>query len=257
MGSLGNGVDLEMVYIPGGTFIMGSPEDEEKSGWSIGKDVPQHQVEVEPFYLGKFLVTQAQWREVAQLPEIERELNPEPSEFKGEERPVEQVSWSDAVEFCARLSKATGREYRLPSEAEREYACRAGTTTPFHYGETLTSEIANYASNNTYAEETAGEHQQKTTPVGSFPPNSFGLYDMHGNVSEWCTDPWHDSYEGAPRNGIVWTENGDENRSHVLRGGSWDFDSRYCRSAFRGYSSSRDYSSNLVGFRVRCGVGRT
>ena len=249
---LGNGIELEMVYIPGGTFMMGSPEDEKDSfSW----EKPQHQVRIEPFYLGKFQVTQAQWREVAKLPQIERELNPEPSEFKGDNRPVEQVSWYDAEEFCARLSKATGREYSLPSEAEWEYACRAGTNTPFHYGETITSEIASYYGRNTYAEEPAGEDREQTTPVGSFPANRFGLYDMHGNVDEWCADPWHENYEGAPQNGRVWRENGNENRS-PLRGGSWYNNPRYCRSAYRSYNSRDGIYSN-VGFRVRCGVGRT
>ena len=254
---LGNGIDLEMVYIPGGTFMMGSPEDEKKSDWSRGKEVPQHQVSVEPFYLGKFQVTQAQWREVAKLPQIERELNLDPSKFKGENRPVEEVSWYDAVEFCARLSLATGKEYRLPSEAEWEYACRAGTTTPFHYGETITSELANYAASRyTYADEPAGKAGEQTTPVGSFPPNSFGLYDMHGNVEEWCADPWHENYEGAPRDGRVWSENGNDNLS-PLRGGSWLSNPRNCRSAFRSNFNWRDVIYSIVGVRVCCGVGRT
>ncbi len=251
---LGNGVDLEMVYIPGGKFIMGSPEDEKDR---YDDESPQHEVEVEPYYLGKFPVTQEQWREVALLPQIERELNPEPSEFKGEDKPVEQVSWEDAEEFCARLSKATGREYSLPSEAEWEYACRAGTTTGFHYGETITSEIANYAANDTYLDESSGESGRETTRVGSFTPNSFGLYDMHGNVDEWCADPWHDSYEGAPRNGRVWSENGDEKDSYVARGGSWYAYPRNCRSADRFGALQHDTFYNGVGFRVRCGVGRT
>ncbi|MBW4635072.1 MAG: SUMF1/EgtB/PvdO family nonheme iron enzyme [Iphinoe sp. HA4291-MV1] len=254
---LGNGIDLEMVYIPGGTFIMGLPQEEEKDDWSQGKEIPQHQVTVQPFYMGKFQITQAQWRAVANLPKVERDLNPEPSRFKGENRPVECVSWYDVVEFCARLSKATGKEYRLPSEAEWEYACRAGTITPFHYGQTLTSQLANYDASYTYAEEAAGENRRETTPVGSFPPNSFGLYDMHGNVWELCADPWHSNYEGAPKDGRVWTDNGNNNHSCVLRGGSWDHDSRYCRSAYRGAYDARDDIFNNVGFRVSCGVGRT
>ena len=249
---LGNGIDLEMVYIPGGTFLMGSPENE---GYDWEK--PQHQVSVEQFYLGKFQVTQAQWRAVAKLPQMERELNPDPSRFKGENRPVEQVSWHDAEEFCQRLSKATGREYSLPSEAEWEYACRAGTTTPFHYGETITSELANYRGSSTYGDEPGGEDRGETTPVGNFPPNSFGLYDMHGNVREWCADPWHENYEGAPKEGRVWGENGNNNRSHVLRGGSWYDNPRNCRSAYRNDYVWRGFIDFDVGFRVRCGVGRT
>ena len=249
---LGNGIDLEMVYIPGGTFMMGSPEDER---YRQSREKPQHEVRVEAFYMGKYQVTQKQWQAVAKLPKIERDLDPEPSRFKGENRPVEQVSWYDAVEFCGRLSKATGKEYRLPSEAEWEYACRAGSSTPFHYGETITSELANYDASVTYASEAAGEYRRETTAVGSFPPNSFGLYDMHGNVDEWCADPWHGNYEGAPKDGSLWLENGDDNYS-PLRGGCWNFSSRNCRSAYRIYGS-RDVINYSVGFRVSCGVGRT
>ncbi|AFZ01320.1 formylglycine-generating enzyme family protein [Calothrix sp. PCC 6303] len=255
---LAEGIELEMVYIPGGNFIMGTPDTEKKSDWSQGKEVPQHQVVVQAFYMGKYQVTQAQWQAVAKLPKIERDLNPEPSRFKGENRPVECVSWYDAVEFCGRLSKATGKEYRLPSEGEWEYACRAGTTTPFHYGETITSQLANYAAHrDTYAEETVGKYRQQTTPVGSFPPNAFGLYDMHGNVYEWCADPWHDNYEGAPKDGSVWRDNGNDNRSPLLRGGSWNFNSWYCRSGYRLNYGTRVNFSGYVGFRVVCVVGRT
>ncbi|AFZ01321.1 formylglycine-generating enzyme family protein [Calothrix sp. PCC 6303] len=252
--TLENGIELEMVYIPGGNFMMGSPEDEKDSNdW----EKPQHQVTVQPFYMGKYQVTQAQWQAVAKLPKIDRDLNPEPSRFKGENHPVECVSWYDAVEFCARLSKATRKEYRLPSEAEWEYACRAGTTTPFHYGETITSELANYRANEyTYAEEPVGEYREETTPVGSFPPNSFGLYDMHGNVYEWCADPWHDDYKGAPKDGSVWRENGNDNYSS-LHGGSWDLDPRICRSSYRLNYYTRDLIIRNVGFRVVCVVGRT
>jgi formylglycine-generating enzyme required for sulfatase activity len=171
---------------------------------------------------------------------------------------VEQVSWYDAIEFCARLSKLsklTGREYRLPSEAEWEYACRAGTTTPFYFGETITGELANYDVSNIYADEPKGKYRKETTPVGQFPSNAFGLYDMHGNVWEWCADDWHDNYEGAPRDGSAWTKNGNDNYS-PLRGGSWCNYPDICRSAYRYYSSRRaDY--NYDGFRVVCGAGRT
>ena len=251
---LGNGIDLEMVYIPGGTFMMGSPEGEKDSNnW----EKPQHEVRVEAFYMGKYQVTQGQWQAVAKLPKIERDLDPDPFRFKGENRPVERVSWYDAVEFCVRLSKATGKEYRLPSEAEWEYACRAGSTTPFHYGETITSELANYCAEYTYASEAAGEYREQTTAVGSFPPNSFGLYNMHGNVREWCADSWHENYEGAPKDGSVWLENGNDNYSHVLRGGCWGNYSWGCRSAYRIFYVSRVSIDYLVGFRVSCGVGRT
>ncbi|NCS25791.1 MAG: SUMF1/EgtB/PvdO family nonheme iron enzyme [Microcystis aeruginosa BS13-02] len=262
---LGNGITLEMVAIPGGTFLMGSPANEKSS---YGDERPQHQVTVPPFFLGKYPITQAQWRAIASRTDLKVDpsaslrvnLDLNPAYFKdrpdSDRRPVEQVSWYDAIEFCARLSKLTGREYRLPSEAEWEYACRAGTTTPFYFGETITGELANYRSSETYADEPNGEYRQQTTPVGQFPPNAFGLYDMHGNVWEWCADTWHDNYDGAPRDGSVWTENGDDNRS-LPRGGSWYDDPNHCRSACRDNYYRRDGSYFSLGFRVVCGAGRT
>jgi formylglycine-generating enzyme required for sulfatase activity len=161
---------------------------------------------------------------------------------------VEKVNWHDAIEFCARLSKLTGREYRLPSEAEWEYACRAGTKTPFHFGETITRELANYDASNTYADEAPGEYREKTTPVGQFSPNAFGLYDMHGNVWEWCEDDYHDNYEGAPRDGSAWLSN---NTTKILRGGSWILYPYRCRSAYRHSYDPRDYYYYFfIGFRV-------
>jgi formylglycine-generating enzyme required for sulfatase activity len=161
----------------------------------------------------------------------------------------------DAIEFCARLSKLRGREYRLPSEAEWEYACRAGTTTPFYFGETITGKWPTHKASNTDADEPKGEYREETTPVGQFPPNAFGLYDMHGNVWEWCADDWHDNYDGAPTNGSVWIENGNDNRS-LLRGGSWFNNPDGCRSACRSSFSRRVYNLDL-GFRVVCGARRT
>ncbi|MEW6497793.1 MAG: formylglycine-generating enzyme family protein, partial [Cyanobacteriota bacterium] len=180
---LGDGIGLEMVLIPGGSFLMGSPEDElERSD----NESLQHLVTIQLFCLGKYPVTQAQWKAVAALPQVNRKLDPGLSSFKGENRPVETVSWYDAVEFCDRLSQKTGRQYRLPSEAEWEYACRAGTTTPFHFGETITPELANYNGKYTYGAGVKGVYREETTPVGSFGvANAFGLYDMHGNVWEW------------------------------------------------------------------------
>ena len=167
---------------------------------------------IQPFCLGKYAVTQAQWRAIAALPQINRELNPDPSGFKGDNRPVEWVSWLEAVECCDRLSRQTGRSYRLPSEAEWEYACRAGTTTPFHFGETMTTELANYCGEDrdiggrlykgAYGVGPQGAYRQETTAVGSFAvANAFGLFDMHGNVWEWCLDHWHENYQGAPTDG--------------------------------------------------------
>ncbi|MGK7918182.1 MAG: SUMF1/EgtB/PvdO family nonheme iron enzyme [Prochloraceae cyanobacterium] len=247
---LGNGIALEMVAIPGGTFIMGSPRlllvSSEKG--SYDDERPQHKVTVPPFFMSKFPVTQAQWRAVANLPKVDRNLKPDPSYFKGDRLPVESVNWYDAVEFCQRLSQKTGRKYRLPSEAKWEYAARAGTTTPFYFGETITSELANYDGNYTYASESKGEYREKTTPVGSFVPNAFGLYDMHGLIWEWCADTWHENYHGAPTDGSAWLKDGNEKRS-TLRGGSWLNNPQLCRSAVR-VNDNRIVDSNLFGFRV-------
>jgi formylglycine-generating enzyme required for sulfatase activity len=261
---LGNGVTFDMVYIPGGTFLMGSPETEAESR---DNEKPQHRVTIQPFFMGKYTATQAQWKAVAQLAKIERDLDPDPSRFKGDNRPVERVFWYDAVEFCARLSQKTGKNYRLPSEAEWEYGCRAGTTTPFHFGETITTDLANYNGNETYLDAPKGKYRQETVDVGNFPPNAFGLYEMHGNVWEWCADPWHDNYKGAPTDGRVWDEkenahryqnsvdllvmSGNDDRDRLLRGGSWNYYPRHCRSAFRDYFApdTRDYT---FGFRFVC-----
>jgi len=245
---LGKGISLEMVVIPAGSFQMGSPDTEEKRRNS---ESPLHQVTLASFCMGKYPVTQAQWQAVAALPQVNRELDPNPSRFKGKDLPVEQVSWSDTVEFYARISRKTGREYRLPSEAEWEYACRAGTNTPFHFGKTITPELVNYDGNYTYGSGIKGKYRKRTTPVGSFKvANAFGLYDMHGNVWERCTDHWHGSYKGAPTDGSVWfTDN--NNHSRMLRGGSWNFNPWYCRSANR-IDLGLDFSSSFIGFRVVC-----
>jgi len=246
---LGDGVGLEMVAIPGGKFMMGSPEGE-----GFDSERPQHEVTIPPFFFGKYPVTQAQWQVVAGLPKVERDLEPDPSHFKGLDRPVEQVSLDDAVEFCNRLSKQTGQLYRLPSEAEWEYACRAGTKTPFYFGETMTGNLANYDACMIFAGELKGEYRKKTTPVGSFPPNAFGLYDLHGSVGEWCADPWHQNYKGVPRDGSVWDN--DDYFYCVMRGGSWRYFPRYCRSAYRNYFKPDDRRNNF-GFRIARSAPRT
>ena len=245
---LGNGVVLEMVKIPSGTFQMGSPE-----GQGNDDEKPQHAVTVPAFAMGKYPVTQAQWRAVADLPQVEIALNADPSNFKGDSRPVEKVSWDEAVEFCQRLSRVSGHLYHLPSEAEWEYACRAGTTTEFYFGETLTPKLARCKANLGMALITlfAGE----TVSVGSYLPNTFGLYDMRGNVCEWCADPWHGNYQDASTDGSVWTTNGD-NEIRVIRGGSWHDYPVYCRSAYRYYSFPRVTILN-IGFRVVCSSPRT
>jgi formylglycine-generating enzyme required for sulfatase activity len=242
--NLPQGATLERVYIPGGKFLMGSPD-----GVGNATEHPQHQVTIAPFFMSKYPVTQAQWRAVASLPQEQRKLDSAPSHFKGDNRPVEQVSWHDAVEFCARLSRYTGDVYRLPSEAEWEYACRAETTTPYYFGDTITPQLVNYDGNYTYGDAPKGEYRTQTTDVGIFPPNNFGLYDLHGNVWEWCADMWSDSYAGAPKNGSIW-EKGDNNRS-PLRGGSWDDDPGYCRSAYR-FFFTRGNANDRFGFRIVC-----
>jgi formylglycine-generating enzyme required for sulfatase activity len=250
---LGNGVQLEMVLIPEGSFVMGSPKDEPKR---LITESPQHTVTLKSFFLGKYSVTQAQWKAVASLPQVNRKLDPNPSTFQGENRPVEGVSWYDVLEFCSRLSQKTGRQYRPPSEAEWEYACRAATTTPFHFGETITPELANYDGNYTYGAGAKGIYRQETTPVGSFGvANAFGLYDMHGNVWEWCADQRHENYEGAPTDGRAWLDDND-NQRRVLRGGSWFNLPWFCRSAYR-YGIDAGNRYNAVGFRVVCAAART
>ena len=252
---LGNGIQLEMIMIPGGTFMMGSPETEEGS---TDDERPQHPVTIKGFCLGKYQVTQAQWKAVAAFPQVNRELKPNPSYFTGDNRPVEHVSLYDAVEFCSRLSQYTGRTYRLPSEAEWEYACRAGTTTPFHFGETITTDLANYDGGSSYGQGSEGVYREETTEVGSFEvANNFGLYDMHGNVWEWCQDHWHSNYEGAPTDGSVWLNNEKGTNLKLLRGGSWGSNPVSCRSACRNLNDL-DFNNYNIGFRVVCsGAART
>ncbi|MBD2073049.1 SUMF1/EgtB/PvdO family nonheme iron enzyme [Phormidium sp. FACHB-592] len=246
-------VDLDMILVPAGTIWMGSPDDEPECSED---EEPQREVNISSFFMGRYPVTQAQWRFVAGLAQAKRALKLEPSNFKGNNRPVEQVSWYDAVECCDRLTQFTGRPYRLPSEAEWEYACRSGTTTPFYFGKTLTAKIANYNGIYTYNDGSKGEYREETTPVDQFEiANAFGLCDMHGNVWEWCEDHWHENYEGAPKDGRAWlSENEDAKR--VRRGGSWYDAPRYCRSASRVYYAPVN-RFNSIGFRVVCSAPRT
>ena len=243
---LGNGINLEMAAIPGGTFMMGSPKNEEGR---IIHESPQHQVTVPSFFMGKYPVTQAQYQAI---------MGTNPSRFKSSNRPVERVIWNDAIAFCEKLSQRTGKNYRLPSEAEWEYACRAGTTTPFHFGETITTDLAKYDGNYTYGGGIKGVYRKETTEVGSFGvANNFGLYDMHGNVWEWCQDSWHSNYEGAPTDGNAWLDNEKDNNGRLLRGGSWYYSPEVCRSACRNYYFL-DSGSDFIGFRVVCsGAART
>jgi formylglycine-generating enzyme required for sulfatase activity len=264
--SLGKGVDLTMVLIPPGKFMMGSLATE---AGHRDNESPQHLVTIaQPFFMGQHPITQRQWQAVAKMPEIDRKLKPNPSNFKGSELPVENVSWRDAQEFCARLSIHSKHRYQLPSEAEWEYTCRAGTTTPFHFGETIDAEVANYAAEDEKIGETVypgkygrgnfGIYHKKTTLVGSFGvTNDFGLSDMHGNIWEWCEDTWHNNYENAPGDGSAWIDSDKSSNSiYVLRGGSWFGNPIFCRSACRN-GDVTDLYLNVVGFRVVYAPART
>ena len=257
-------INLEMVSIPGGTFMMGSDEKAVDQAFAEAKrynkdpqrewftrELPQHKVTLSPFYMGKFTITQEQWRVIAadKTLKVARDLEADPAYFKDKpdsaQRPVEQVSWEDAEEFCARLAKKTGRAYRLPTEAEWEYACRAGTTTPFAFGETITPDIVNYNGGYPYAEAPKGKDRSETIPVGSLGvANAFGLFDMHGNVWEWCQD-WYGEYEGKDLIDPTGVKSGS---SRVLRGGSCGYNARDCRAADRSLSSP-DLRVDAFGFR--------
>jgi formylglycine-generating enzyme required for sulfatase activity len=258
-GLLGD-IGIAMVPIPAGSFLMGSPSDERGRGDNEG---PQHMVHLNEFFLTQTPVTQAQWKAMAQWTPPEDEdawpwslpLDPVSKlngadRFLGEQQPVVNVSWYEAMEFCRRLSQRFGRHYTLPSEAQWEYACRAGTEAPFHFGDMITPEVANYFCAASYANGPTGEPHDQTTPVGMFPGNTWGLHDMHGNVEEWCLDLWHRSYDGAPTNGIPWRSDGDLELMS-LRGGSWFSFPAGCRSAARGYDIPRAACSQ-IGFRVAC-----
>ncbi len=215
---INDNINLDMVYIPSGKFMMGAPEKEEDSR---DNERPQHLVTVQSFLMGRYPITQAQYEAV---------MGTNPSSFK--DKPD---------------SDRTNREYQLPSEAQWEYACRAGTSTPFHFGKTISTELANYNGNYTYANGEKGVCRKETTPVGDFGvANEFGLSNMHGNVWEWCLDTWHNSYEGAPTDGSAWIEL--NKTSHLLRGGSW-FNFPLCRSAYR-LNSARVNRNYGIGFRV-------
>ena len=233
-----SGISLEMILIPSGMFQMGSslhrgnPDEQ-----------PQHFVTIKSFMMGKYLITQGQWRAVmGKLP---------PCRFKGDNLPVERVSWNEALKFCQWLAVKTGRRYQLPSETQWEYACRAGTSTPFSFGETLTIEVANFNGEHTFRDEPRGFYFHSTSEGGKFPPNAFGLYDMHGNLWEWCADNWLDDYASSPRDGSSYQNKEDTYR--VARGGSWHEPPALCRSAARLRVLSSD-ADEFMGFRVVCDI---
>jgi formylglycine-generating enzyme required for sulfatase activity len=233
--NLPKGITLEMVGLPAGQFLMGSPDSDP---YVENHEKPPHQVKVNSFAIGKYPITQVQYEAV---------MGNNPSHFKNNpQNPVESVSWNDAQAFCQKLSQITGKTYRLPTEAEWEYACRAGTTTRYYFGDN-DHQLGDYAWGRENSNDT-------THPVGQKKPNGWGLYDMSGNVWEWCEDDWHDSYAGAPDDGSAWLDN--DNAYPIVRGGSWYNSPSYCRSAFRSYYS-RGGLHNSYGFRVVCGARRT
>jgi formylglycine-generating enzyme required for sulfatase activity len=255
----GDGKGPELVLLPTGRYQMGSPEHERKVAMAAGsqpswlaRELPQHWVGIDkPIAMGRYPVTVGEWRAFvratgwSQGGDVDWDA---PGFAQTDRHPVVGVNWFDAIRYVRWLSDATGKSYRLPSEAEWEYACRAGTRTAFSFGDTITTDQANYDGNFTYNGGARGEYRRGTTPVGMFPANPWGLYDMHGNVWEWVQDVIHDNYEGAPLDGTAWEEGGDQAR-RVLRGGSWLYNPRYLRSALRnGFSAA--LSNDIVGFRV-------
>jgi formylglycine-generating enzyme required for sulfatase activity len=237
---------IDAVLIPKGSFLMGSRDVQDTL---LMCELPQHTVEIPEFWMSKFPTTQAQWRYVANLPKVNIELNPEPSFFKGLHLPVESVSWYEAVEFCKRISVLYRQTFRLPSEAEWEYACRAGTTTSFHFGDISADSFGNFDSSYFLMSHQKGIWRKTTTEIETFPPNAFGLYDMHGNVGEWCQDDWHENYEGAPTDGSSWLK--ENSHSKIVRGGSWYDLPSFCKSSSRSeFDPNR--TNNLIGFRVVC-----
>ena len=217
---------ISMVEIPGGSFLMGSnPNDPDKRE----VELPQHEVTISPFFMGVYPITQRQYKAV---------MKNNPSYFKAANRPVENVSWDDAVEFCRRLSKRECKSYRLPSEAEWEYACRAGTNTRHYFGDIV-------------IEGKINNLRESTSKVGSFHSNNFGLYDMIGNVWEWCEDYWHDDYENAPIDGSAWITDPPLLKKRVMRGGSWVSNEYNCRSASR-ITDWPEAKYNCLGFRIAC-----
>ena len=236
-----NSIGMKFVWIPPGTFQMGSPKEEKHRN----PIETQHKVTLtKGFFMGVYTVTQDQWMKVMG--------GKNPSGFASDKEklvlPVDSVSWSDCQEFLKKLREKEMKPYRLPTEAEWEYACRAGTTTPFHFGETISLDQANYDGDYAYGNGKKGVRRLKTTPVGAFPANAFGLHDMHGNLYQWCQD-WYGDY---PQNDVTDPQGPEKGQARVLRGGSWKSSPVSCRSAERLWyePETRFY---LYGFRVALG----
>jgi formylglycine-generating enzyme required for sulfatase activity len=274
--ALGSGTGLDMVAVPSGSFTMGSPDNEPERR---PNEDPQRHVTLTQFFIGAAPITQAQWLAVvmAHPAKLQHDLNPNPSFFRGIDLPVESITWYEAEEYCRRLAIITGRDYRLPSEAEWEYACRAGTVSPFNVGPTITTDLANYCGaggavcgdnfgksiasdyyngvnygSGAYAQGPTGAFRGVTTRAGTFLPNRFGLYDMHGNVWEYCLDiaaPYND----APTDGSAFLSRPDYG-NRIVRGGSWSHNPAICRSAYRdGIAPDSPGWQGRVGMRVICG----
>ena len=233
-------VTQRLRWIRPGRFLMGSPDDE--SG-RVAWEGPQHEVRIpRGFWLADTACTQALWQAV---------MGENPSRFQDNpKRPVEQVSWDDVQGFLDRANALVpGLDLSLPSEAQWEYVCRAGTTTPFSFGDMITPDQVNHDGNYPYAGAEKGLYREETVPVASLPPNPWGLFEMHGNVWEWVEDQWHDSYEGAPENGTAWlAKQPGAGARRVVRGGSWNDSARYVRSAYR-FWLDPGYRSTSLGFR--------
>jgi formylglycine-generating enzyme required for sulfatase activity len=232
---LGNEVKMELVYIPAGEFEMGSPMTELQRS---SEEAPHHIKITKPFYMGKFEVTQIQYRTI---------MHENNSKFGGDKFPVENVSWYEAGRFLKILSDKTGLKFRLPTEAEWEYACRAGTTAAFNTGTTLDSDFANYDARDPYADGLIGKYLERTTEVGSYKPNAFGLYDMHGNVWEWCSDIYDEDYYKITVS--IDPKGPEDGKSRVIRGGAWCEKAYKCRSAYRNDRKPKANQSH-IGFRI-------
>jgi sulfatase modifying factor 1 len=244
---LTNSIGMKFVWIPPGSFLMGSPKGEKNRN-----DLEvQHSVKLtKGFYMGVCAVTQEEWRDVILSTNYQKPAEGfdliNPSRFVEEKKmPLDTVSWNDCQIFLKKLGEKDKKPYRLPTEAEWEYACRAGTTTPFHLGDTIATTQANY-NGGVYGAGRKGANRQSTTPVGSFPPNAWGLYDMHGNVAQWCQD----RFAKYPQQAVVDPQGPDKGGSRVLRGGSWEDAPALCRSACRAWDSPDNRGLGTFGFRV-------